>query len=181
MLLYLLDRNFIIHLTLLLVHCIKARQWFHGSAISNNEWWMILLKYGFCFVFVFNWGGMKPRRSLNKGVRPNPFILAAVVANTVSRFSQISTRNCERRNRQNGLRRYFGDAKWINTAGDGAWTVDNEKWSFHHDLSLKPIKVFSNFDQKLWKGRWTKRFMKILWWPRTLNSADCSWQVTHYY
>ena len=23
--------------------------------------------------FVFNWGGMKPRRSPNKGVRPNPF------------------------------------------------------------------------------------------------------------
>ena len=24
-------------------------------------------------LFVFNWGGMKPRRSPNKGVRPNPF------------------------------------------------------------------------------------------------------------
>ena len=25
-------------------------------------------------LFVFNWGGMKPRWSLNKGIRPNPFI-----------------------------------------------------------------------------------------------------------
>ena len=31
--------------------------------------------YLFCFVclFVFDWGGMKPRRSPNKGVRPNSF------------------------------------------------------------------------------------------------------------
>ena len=45
------------------------------------------------FNFVFNWGGMKPWRSPNKGVRPSPFMLAWVtnVSTSPDLYIEFST------------------------------------------------------------------------------------------
>ena len=44
-------------------------------------------------LFVFNWGGIKPRRSPSEGVRPSPFMLAWVtnVSTSPDLYIEFST------------------------------------------------------------------------------------------
>ena len=44
--------------------------WFDDLQIFIPNCYFLFLEILVCF---FNWGGMKPRRSPNKGVRPNPY------------------------------------------------------------------------------------------------------------
>ena len=77
-----------------LIHLMQLRIIVLAVSITENSKWFFIWKYvnkgstlfrsEFMFLFVFNWAGMKPRRSTNKGVRPRPFSCSKLCKTTPS-------------------------------------------------------------------------------------------------